>query len=333
MYRFWFRKELWTDMKNDRGKIVLIAVLIACLALLYWVCDPSDTIKETKNSKQALENDTVSIAVTEQGGMFIGGEGKLAGADLDRLMSGKRLKKADIADVIVGDGLTEIGYSVCNGYKNLKTIKLGESVRVVHNGAVKNSEALEYIYLPSGLDEVGMDFLYGCGSPFLVTDGAAEDLPEIVNAVPERILANVRSYEDLVQRRAEVPCFTCAADAMTRDNPVEGDPTALDPDCSVTSPKFALEAGAYTLRLSGSGLDRLGKEDVALTVAGEALGGFEVADAGAESLACSFTLSGHTDAIQLRATNRSSERVEVTALSIYEDGAYIPPTVMEWWND
>lgn len=315
-------------MKNDRGKFVLIAVLVVVFAALFWLCGSRETVTEMYDYHHALQNETVTLALTEGGNLFMGGEGKLPGVDVIRLMDEGKIKKADAVNVVIDDRFTEVGYYIANGYKNLETLKVGDGVRVIHNGAVKNCSILKYLYLPKGLEKVGADFLYGCGEPYIVTDGARDDLPALPGVAEDHILADVHSYADLEQRRASIPLIAWAADALERDDP---DAEAVGPGRQVASPAVALDPGTYTFKLTGSGLDVLGKADVSVSVDGAEFGDFAVA-AEAGALACKLTLSQRAEAVAIRATNPTDAPVGVTGLNVYENSYSIPPAVMNWWN-
>ena len=66
-------------------------------------------------------------------------------------------------------------------------------------GNLRNCPALEYLWFPETLSDVGLDFLYFCKSCRIVTAGKASGLPELPNIrTKKRILSGVDSYETLL---------------------------------------------------------------------------------------------------------------------------------------
>lgn len=190
------------DMTDSRGKRLLIAAMVCLLALICVLSWGGDGRGGATASTQALENETLSIEVNGEGTLYIRGEGALTLNDMKLMMDRMQLKTNQVDDIVIGDGITEIGYNVINGYTYLQTLKLGAGMRVVNNGAIKSCTALEYVFVPKGVQRLGKDFMYRCDKTIVVTDGEAKDLPKMKNVPSERVLAQVDSYESLLARRA-----------------------------------------------------------------------------------------------------------------------------------
>lgn len=186
-------------MKNDSGRYVLIGVLIICFVSLLLF---SQRIPEEQtvfmNQERSLQNGSLSIYKDEDGVFFVNGKGKISGRDFNSLMQNLNVTKQDVYHIIFGNQITEIGYGVLNGYLNIETIRIGDQVKTIEDGAVKNCLALKYIYIPITLNEVGFDFLSNSiNSPVIVTDGDLATLPTINHTRNIIAYTGVDSYESM----------------------------------------------------------------------------------------------------------------------------------------
>ncbi len=189
-------------MREILGKRLFIAAMAICLLLVCALSWSDVRHVETGSAAKTPENETLSIEVSPSGTVYIGGEGELTSNDLDLLMQSKQIKTHQVNGIVLGDGITEVGYNAINGYSYLQTLKLGAGMRVVNNGAIKSCIALEYVFVPKTVQRLGKDFLYRCGDAIVVTDGEAKDLPKMKNVPSERVFAQVDSFEALLARRA-----------------------------------------------------------------------------------------------------------------------------------
>lgn len=183
-------------MLYDGAKRIFTAALALCLIALAALCIEGDTLMglnaEVNHPRQ---NDSLGIEVRD-GVVTITGEGKLYGSDMHALV--ERLgDESDVTDLVIGDGITEIGYDAIVNYRGLRTLKLGKSVKTVDINSVHMCEALRYVYIPKGLARAGRDFLYGCNHCVVVTNGKAKDLPKLHNVKKDNLLTGIQSYEAL----------------------------------------------------------------------------------------------------------------------------------------
>ncbi|WP_458462826.1 leucine-rich repeat protein [Paenibacillus sp.] len=187
-------------MRYDKGRWVMILLLLSCfmtLAVLY--ARRSVDAQMVNETKYPRKNDTIQLAIHDGTALRVSGEGKLYADDLDVLLKSASAKKKDITDIIVEEGITEIGYNTFTQFIMLKTVKIGRDVKRIAPGALKQCESLEYLFFPAGLNQIGKDFLYACPKCRIVTNGTVGDLPEMANVKKaERVLPEVDSWKALL---------------------------------------------------------------------------------------------------------------------------------------
>lgn len=149
-------------------------------------------------SRYPTQNPSLNLEIDRDGILRVEGEGKLFGSDMDMMLQAKGIRSKAVTNVIIGDDITEIGYDALFGKRHLLTLKIGKNVRRIAAGALQSCVQLQYIYLPSGLEKVGGDFLFNCNDCLVITDGAAGDLPAMENVSEERLVEHVDSYETLL---------------------------------------------------------------------------------------------------------------------------------------
>lgn len=183
-------------MMHDTGKRVFLAVLVIVFGLLLYMCiDGVSIIKWTAEVIYPRQNESLYIQWLDESAVFIGGEGKLYGTDMQSMLEGEGRTTDEITDIIIGDGITEIGYDVICEYPILHTIRLGDGVRVAGNGSIRECPELWFVFVPAGIEKISRDFLYECNECIVVTDGQADSLPKLRNTRKENVIWNVDSYE------------------------------------------------------------------------------------------------------------------------------------------
>lgn len=183
-------------MRYDRGKHVFLVALALVFGLLTYMCiDGREIIRWTAEVTYTRQNESLYIERLDDGIVFIGGEGKLYGTDMQALVEGESMTFGDIMDIIIGDGITEIGYNVICGYEKLHTVRLGNGVRIAGNGSIRECPELLFVFVPSGIEKISRDFLYSCNDCIVVTDSEEKGLPKLRNTEKENIIWNVNSYE------------------------------------------------------------------------------------------------------------------------------------------
>ena len=186
-------------MRKDAGKRIFLAGLLLIFGLLVLMCiNGREIIRWTAEAAYAKQNESLYLRHLEGGAIYIGGEGKLYGTDMQALIEGESMTTGDVTDIIIGDGIEEIGYDVVCEYPILRTVRLGDGVKVVGNGSIRECPELQFVFLPSGVQRIGRDFLYSCNQCIVVTDGPADSLPKLQNTRKANIIGNVNSFEAML---------------------------------------------------------------------------------------------------------------------------------------
>jgi len=189
-------------MRNGGTKRVFIIALTACFALLLFLFARQSVEDEMKiEQRYPRKNMTISLRVDDDGVLYIDGEGKLYADDLNALVKTEGFHWRKIEHVIIGDGITELGYNTFTRREKIKTLKLGKSVSRTAPSALRKCTALEWLFFPSGLQDISPDFLLDCNRCRVVTEAQPEDLP-IPDSIKgsERMFAGVDSFEALRER-------------------------------------------------------------------------------------------------------------------------------------
>ena len=117
-------------MKDVRAKRAFLIALAAAMALITLLYAGRSVDREMAVERQYPRKNAALSMHLEQGGVIrIEGEGKLYYNDLKAMLRQADIKTDDVRDVIVGDGIDEIGYLTFNHLKSLRTLKLGSGVR------------------------------------------------------------------------------------------------------------------------------------------------------------------------------------------------------------
>jgi hypothetical protein len=182
-------------MMNDGGKRVFLVVLVLIFGLLLYMCvDGRDIIRWTADVAYSRGNESLYIELLGDGAVFIGGEGKLYGTDMRALIEGESMTIETVTDIIIGNGITEIGYDVICEYPILRTVRFGDGVTVLGNGCISDCPELQFVFIPAGVQRISRNFLYDCNRCIVITDGPAEGLPKLRNTRKANIIGNVDSY-------------------------------------------------------------------------------------------------------------------------------------------
>ena len=190
-------------MRKDVARRDFAALLIACFAALAFLCVQGNALMGLNAEvRHERVNSSIYIEQREDGVLFVGGEGKLYGADMLALVESLG-NKNDVRHMVIGDGITWLGSDALNEFEGLRTLWLGRGMKEAANGSLKWCTALQYVFLPSGLERVGRDFLYGCKKCTVVTDAALEDLPKLRNTSNKRVLERIDSYDALAAALGE----------------------------------------------------------------------------------------------------------------------------------
>lgn len=67
-----------------------------------------------------------------------------------------------VKELIVEEGITNIGDNLCYGSINLINVSLPTSIKTIGKGAFRGCKKLAYIHIPYGVEEIGDKSFYGC---------------------------------------------------------------------------------------------------------------------------------------------------------------------------
>lgn len=185
-------------MKENGAKRVFLVTLAVCFALLIVLFARRSVDREVAFEREYPRNNmTLSLSRDKDGVIRVDGEGKLYAKDLKAMLKAAGIHSSEVRDVIVGDGVSEIGYKAFYHMKTMQTLKLGDSVVRIAPGALNHCASLEWLYLPSGAEEIGAGFLYACDQCRVVTDARPEALPQLDNVDSQRVVGGVDSLDAL----------------------------------------------------------------------------------------------------------------------------------------
>ena len=318
-------------MKNDRGKRVFIVLLAAALVALY-VYSGTGRYAASTDEEEGHRNTSLYVRTLDDGTIYFGGEGKVYGDEFETLLSESRLHTKDVVNVVFGDGITEIGYNVMNRYGSLETVRLGAGTKVVNNGAISRCDSLQYIYVPKGIQRVSRGFLYNCPNAYVVTDAAEGELIKLENAKANRVITEVRSYEDLPARREALKYLDYASNALYSNDPDSGvNPMVVNPGCVQYGPFVSMNAGAYTVKLWGRGCEGIPEAWFDIYAEGVT---FEkqntvITD---ECVTYDVVFPEKTEKVEFRALNQGDVPFEVERLEVYDNNYELPAVLAHWWE-
>lgn len=188
-------------MEKKGGKRALLATFIVVFVALCLLCKdrkPSGNENGNEQDEDVLENATLTLeSVGDGSALIIRGNGSLDRHDMMLLFDEQGMVTSDIEILVIGGNINEIGYNCINHFKYLQTLIVEKNVARISNGAVRNCENLKWVYLSSSVQKIGADFLYGCNQTTVLTDGTADELPEMGNYSSNSVIENIKDYSTL----------------------------------------------------------------------------------------------------------------------------------------
>ena len=326
-------------MKREIDKKIFVGILGLFLVIICIEGNRAENVTENitenvTNTGLPLKNGSLYIEERENDIIYIGGEGKLENSDLSTLLAANGLLVPDVVNLVIGNEITEIGYNCITGYKYLETLRLGDNVGYVRNGAVLNCSALEYIYIPGNIEKLGKDFLYGCGSFYIVTDGSAEELEEKLEAEPLFIFEKSGSYNEFLACVEEsiVPyqSFSSASLAKT-----QLDAGKLHEGYVQICPYTTIEKGNYTIIIQGRNLDKITNDNIYIYVQDSDVEvNREEADIESDRITYTVSFSALATSVELYIYNDSvdGEIIKINGVDIYSNSHKTPASLECWWD-
>ncbi len=329
-------------MEKETDKRIFVIVLIGLLTVLFFLSGKTASRSDARieqppaNMEQeaAIENDSLSITFDRMDGtLYVEGAGPLSADDLSALLTQNKLLISDIENIVIGDGITEIGYNTINGYGYLRSLKVGNGVEKIRNGAVKNCPKLRFVYLPSSVKKIAQDFLYGTTGSYLVSDGKIAELVEGSKISNASLIEGVSSYDELLAEYKIVPVQEYSSDELDSTDPEAGvNPMTLHREYIQFGPYCNLERGDYRIRLLGDDFDGMPEECVFINIIGYQ-GEARISNLVIEKELISYDASLSEDAagVEFCLVNRSSRDVTIEMLQVFEKAADLPDAVRKWW--
>ena len=325
------------DMRKNIGKWYFVFFMFCCLVgMLLITSDKTETNvddpKEAEGNSVVLDNDSLFIQHREGDIIYIGGEGKLNSTDMYTLLGSAGISSNDISDLIIGDGITEVGYNTITNYKYLRTLRIGKDVISLNNGSIRNCPALEYVFLPSGLEHIGIDNMYGSNNYFIISDGSENTLPDIQELDYKYLLDNICSYTDLKHRLSEIPDYIFKSDTLYTTDPGERfNPIVLRPKYTQYGPYIGLEKGDYRILIYGENLSALSNANI---YAINENNGIMIKNVVIKesTISYSFSLAEKANAVECCIKNTTENAVQIERLEIFSDHQDdIPNAIQYWW--
>ena len=320
-------------MGRDTGRRIAILLFAGCFALLCALYMGRDVVRDTfMPGFNMLENDSLLLTRTDAG-IRIDGVGRLSRKDLDLLLLREEQTADDVANLFIGDGITELGHDVLRSAKSLKTLWLGRNLAEVRHGAVSLCPRLQFVYVPAGLRSAGDDFLAGCEEAIVVTGGTADQLSGALDASRFTVLEEIRSAEAL-ERALNIPLdYSFSSASLFCTDPDAGtSPMLLRPGQIQFGPYVSLAAGDYRVEYTGGNLDALAPHNLDVYSEGT---NFPVTDCsvGPNSIQFSTVLNKRIDKVEFRAFNVGQEAVEIERIDVHRTDLERAPFAGMWQNE
>lgn len=297
---------------------------------MYYNTEDAQLNDEAK-LETVLNNDTIRLKKGEDN-ISISGDGVLYNDDLEELLSINDILKQDIVNIVIDDGITEIGYNCFNGYNYVETIWISDTVESIHNGAMRNCDNLQYVRLPKNI-KVGRDFLFNCNNVYIVTDGLSDELPVLYNIDSSHVLPEVDSYEAYVDKRSKAPYITIPPIKLFCNDPNTTDTTndtmVIHSGYLQYGPYADIKSGKYHVEVEGNNFAQVNKEDVYVNVGGHIM----ITDIIITSTKISYNVSFNTDmhGVEFCIFNSGEKDIEIFSVNVFDEDIVIPGGVKKWW--
>lgn len=324
-------------MTDRKRRMIFAGVLALCLALVSALCFiQATTVEQLAMLNLYMENPSIFAMVMDDDTLFLDGEGKLTINDVNRVLAENEREMNSFKNVVIGDGITEIGtgvlcHSVVEKNASLQTLWLGANVAVIDNGSITWCTALQYVYLPGSVQRLGKDFLAGSSDAYVVTDGSRDALPALNNVQAKRVLENVDSCDALKRQREEASTRQFGPRKLkASDGALVKKAVRLESGQAQYGPGVAMNAGSYRVTVSGSGLGEVTEDMLEVRSAKGAIQISRVS-IGKKSIRYTIKLKEAQEKMEFCLTNATDGVVKIKSVEVTED-VTIPAAVTRWWD-
>lgn len=328
-------------MKKNIDKWVFLGITVILLIGFFIVCNTANGIDERNQrisdvKKPNLSNPSISLKMTEDGTLYINGNGELTAEDLTVLMSSQKIRASDIEHIILADNITEVGYKCINGYLYLNSIKIGKNCKRISNGAICNCPRIKYVFLYEDTKRVGLDFLAGSSDVVLVCDGlfdeslGLEEKEEVTKCV-----VNTKSFSELCDSVSQGEMIIHqTADMLVATDYVEhrsgGDTLRVNAGELQYGPHIILARGEYFIEIKGNNLGKLTDDSFSVST-DLSSGGFD--DFQIDEHKATFHLKVHSNNSEyvFCVNNNIDNAIEIECIDVYEL-IIVPDYIQQWWD-
>lgn len=311
---------------KEKDRCIFTLSLAAALLLLLLVGSRFSGAEEHASALAAF-----SLTETAEGAFRIEGEGPLTAGDVTALLRENDLLSEDLKDVILGDGITELGQNAINQFAGLRSLKLGAGTRRVFPGGLRNCPQLELVYCPSALERIGADFLNGCPSlRGIVTDGNGT----LFDGTDFPVFSFCSDREQLEQalHLSSVPFMEISARQLSGGvSDASRRTLTLAPGEIQFGPYITVPPGTYLVAVTGQGFSSLTAESLRVNVRTKALSSVTDVEISDEQITYRVTFPGESEQVEFCVVNTGPSPLSVESVSLY-DPLYSPPAAMSlWW--
>ena len=289
----------------------------------------------SSNSLMSTEYNGFGIKNLNDEAFFIDGKGQLDSDTLVKIIHQNGQNTTDIIHLILGDNITDLGYHSIANLPYLESVKLGAGIKTIRNGAFMNCKKLEWVFVPSGIEKVGRDFLYNCPIATIVTDGKANFLEN-----PEdyyRVIEDVRNYDDLSRGIAKTTYATFLPKNLYSTGGNSSDTKiVLLPGELQYGPYTPIKQGVYYVEYQGNNLESLRETDIYINPNSD----YTISPNNVliDKNLISYEIEVPSELYQLELGVRNSnnyENVEITSITVYERNTNIvlPNYIRGWWDE
>lgn len=291
-----------------------------------------------ENGKPQIKLENESLWIDQQGSIvYLGGEGKISRNDFVSLLTSINMIPSEVSNIIICDGIDEIGYNVFCNMKYLETLKFGKDVQSIDNGAIKDCTILEYVYIPKDVQYIGRDCLNNCGKSIVVTDaqndtvGGADKIQDMISIKEDSIYYSVTSYEELLHQIMMHPVYSFDIWTLPATDPNakrEDNTLFLEPGVMQGGPNQEIQKGEYQVCVLGKGFAGLKESDIYCTSQSATIEQIEMLD---DLIKYKIDFKKADDAVEFILNNSTNNTVEIEKIELYGE-PQIPLSIKLWWE-
>ena len=329
-------------MKTERDRRTLAFVLGVILLVLFILSSLYSRNHEYNTSDdnnveygEKIENKTLELKVIDNDTFIVTGSGKLSSMDLEYLLLKNNHRVSDVVNLIISGDISEIGFNAISAFGYLETLRIGDHVTHIHNGAIRRNPMLQYVYFPSGIVKMAKDALSACGQFMIVTSAEKLDLP--INVTKDNLVVyGVDSLDKFEARYEEIDPSERIFDSakLSANDPNAGtDPIVLHSGYIQYGPYMSIKQGTYQVSVYGDGFSTL-EEGHIYILPNDENARVEKSDVRISDTLITYTIVVNRDLTRLELginnTTTSTVRIEKLVVKSTEDSE-LPEVIEKYW--